>query len=136
MSGTLVSPGTAARHVSMRRSAMLTRRSFLLRSAVLGAAAGLARVPRVVGAADAERTFTFGYDQPRETAYSFLADAFETKLGELSGGKLKIRQFPGPALGQEPETAQKVRAGDLAFPINPTPTTSTIAPQPRLFPPH
>src|SRR5260370_33492778 len=133
MSGTLVSPGTAARSVSMRRSAMLPRRSFLLRSAVLGAATGLARVPRVVGAADAERTFTFGYDQPRETAYSFLADAFETKLGELSGGKLKIRQFPGAALGQEPEMAQKGRAGDLDFAINAPANTSPIVPQAGLF---
>ena len=112
---------------------MLTRRSFLLRSAVLGAAAGLARVPSVVGAADAERSFTFGYDQPRETAYSFLADTFEKKLGELSGGKLKIRQFPSAALGQEPEMAQKVRAGDLDFAINATANTSTIVPQAGVF---
>jgi TRAP-type C4-dicarboxylate transport system substrate-binding protein len=112
---------------------MLTRRSFLLRSAVLGAVTGLARVPRVVGAADAERSFTFGYDQPRETAYSFLADTFEKKLAELSGGKLKIRQFPSAALGQEPEMAQKVRAGDLDFAINATANTSTIVPQAGVF---
>src|SRR5713226_4410706 len=112
---------------------MLTRRSFLRSSVVLGAAAGLARVPCVVGAADAERSFTFGYDQPRETAYSFLADAFEKKLGELSGGKLKIRQFPSAALGQEPETAQKVRVGDIDFVINATANTSTIVPQSGVF---
>jgi tripartite ATP-independent transporter DctP family solute receptor len=112
---------------------MLTRRSFLLRSTVLGAVVGLARVPGVAVAADAERSFTFGYDQPRETAYSFLADAFEKKLGELSGGKLKIRQFPGAALGQEPEMAQKVRAGDLDFAINATANTSTIVPQAGVF---
>src|SRR5260370_39326787 len=124
MSRTLVLPGTAARRVSMRRWAMLTRRSFLLRSAVLGAATGLARVPRVVGAADAERTFTFGYDQPRGTAYSFLADAFEKKLGELSGGKLKIRQFPGRGPGQEPGVAPQDRPGHLDFPLKAPPNTS------------
>jgi tripartite ATP-independent transporter DctP family solute receptor len=112
---------------------MLTRRSFLVRTAALGVGAATASLPRGTARAQESRTFTFGYDQPRETAYSFLADAFEKKLGELSGGKLKIRQFPGAALGQEPEMAQKVRAGDLDFAINATANTSTIVPQAGVF---
>src|ERR1700757_723387 len=110
---------------------MLTRLLFLARSA-MGTGALAASWPRH-GAAQETRTFTFAYDQPRDTAYSFLADSFEKKLGEVSGGKLKIRQFPSAALGQEPEMAQKVRAGDLDFCINATANTATIVPQSGVF---
>ena len=110
---------------------MLTRRSFLARTTTLavGAAAGTPRRAR----AQESKTFTFGYDQPRDTAYSNLADFFEKKLLELSGGSLKIRQFPSAALGQEPEMAQKVRAGDIDFAINATANTSTVVPQSGVF---
>ena len=111
---------------------MLTRRSFLVRTAALGVGAAGASLPRQAGAQEA-RTFTFAYDQPRDTAYSNMADTFEKKLGELSGGKLKIRQFPSASLGSEPETAQKVRAGDIDFVINATANTSTIVPQSGVF---
>ena len=110
---------------------MLTRRSFLARTTTLavGVAAGTPRPAR----AQESKTFTFGYDQPRDTAYSNLADFFEKKLLELSGGSLKIRQFPSAALGQEPEMAQKVRAGDIDFAINATANTSTVVPQSGVF---
>ena len=111
---------------------MQTRRSFLVRTAALGVGAAAASLPRQVGAQEL-RTFTFAYDQPRDTAYSNMADTFEKKLGELSGGKLKIRQFPSASLGSEPETAQKVRAGDIDFVINATANTSTIVPQSGVF---
>ena len=111
---------------------MLTRRSFLLRIAALGAGAATVSRPRLTVAQEA-RSFTFAYDQPRDTAYSFMADTFEKKLGELSGGKLKIRQFPSAALGSEPEMAQKVRAGDIDFVINATANTATVVPQSGVF---
>jgi tripartite ATP-independent transporter DctP family solute receptor len=111
---------------------MQTRRSFLVRTAALGVGAAAASLPRQLGAQEL-RTFTFAYDQPRDTAYSNMADTFEKKLGELSGGKLKIRQFPSASLGSEPETAQKVRAGDIDFVINATANTSTIVPQSGVF---
>jgi TRAP-type transport system periplasmic protein len=111
---------------------MLTRRSFLLRTAALGAGAATASLPRPSFAQES-RSFTFAYDQPRDTAYSFMADTFEKKLGELSGGKLKIRQFPSAALGSEPEMAQKVRAGDIDFVINATANTATVVPQSGVF---
>ena len=109
---------------------MVTRRSFLLRTAALGV--GAAAMPRVARA-QSSRALTFAYDQPKDTAYSFMADTYEKKLGELSGGKLTIRQFPGASLGSEPETAQKVRAGDIDFVINATANTSTIVPQSGVF---
>jgi len=111
---------------------MLTRRSFLARTAALGVGAAAASLPGQAGAQET-RSFTFAYDQPKDTAYSFMADTFEKKLGELSGGKFKIRQFPSAALGSEPETAQKVRAGDIDFVINATANTSSVVPQSGVF---
>ncbi len=109
---------------------MLTRRSFLLGTISL---AGVMADPWRARADGPARTFTFGYDQPHDTAYGFMADRFNEKLQELSGGTLAIRQFPTAALGQEPEMAQKVRTGDIDFAINSTANTSTIVPQAGVF---
>jgi tripartite ATP-independent transporter DctP family solute receptor len=108
---------------------MLSRRSFLRRGGLLAAGAVLAPRP---ARADA-RSFTFGYDQPKDTAYGFCAETFSAKLAELSHGALTVRQFPSAALGQEPEMAQKVRAGDIDFALNATANTSTVVPQSGVF---
>ena len=86
--------------------------------------------PREVAA---QRTFSFGYDQPRSTAYGIAADLFDAKLKELSGGKLTINQFPGAQLGQEPVMLQKLRSGDIDFIITSTANASTVAPQAGVF---
>src|SRR6266849_388737 len=65
--------------------------------------------------ANAQRKFTFGYDQPHSTAYGIAGDIFDAKLKELSGGKMSIDQFPGAQLGQEPVVLQKLRSGDIDF---------------------
>ena len=83
--------------------------------------------------ANAQRKFTFGYDQPRSTAYGIAADIFDAKLRELSGGKLSIDQFPGAQLGQEPVMLQKLRTGDIDFIITSTANASTVAPQAGVF---
>src|SRR5262244_3228581 len=108
---------------------MVSRRSFLRHTGVLAAGAVLAARP---ARADT-RSFTFGYDQPKDTAYGFCAETFSAKLAELSRGALTIRQFPSAALGQEPEMAQKVRAGDIDFALNATANTSTAVPQSGVF---
>jgi len=108
---------------------MLTRRSFLHRAGALGVA--VIAGPRLARAE--ARTFTFGYDQPKDTAYGFFAETFSKKLGELSKGALAVRQFPSAALGQEPEMAQKIRAGDIDFALNATANTSTVVPQAGVF---
>ena len=83
--------------------------------------------------AAAQRKLTFGYDQPKTTGYGFAGDLFEKRLGELSGGKLKIDQFPGAQLGQEPVMLQKLRSGDIDFIITSTANASTVAPQAGVF---
>jgi len=83
--------------------------------------------------ASAQRKFTFGYDQPKTTAYGIAADIFDAKLKELSGGKMSIDQFPGAQLGQEPVMLQKMRSGDIDFIITSTANASTLAPQAGVF---
>src|SRR5262247_2208072 len=83
--------------------------------------------------AEAQRKFTFAYDQPRATAYGIAADIFDAKLKELSGGKMSIDQFPGAQLGQEPVMLQKIRTGDIDFAITSTANASTVAPQAGVF---
>ena len=51
----------------------------------------------------------------------------------MSKGTLAIRQFPSAALGQEPEMAQKIRAGDIDLALNATANTSTVVPQGGVF---
>jgi TRAP-type transport system periplasmic protein len=101
----------------------------------LGLSAIALGLAAVVHASDAEaqRKLTFGYDQPKTTGYGFAGDLFERRLGELSGGKLKIDQFPGAQLGQEPVMLQKLRSGDIDFIITSTANASTVAPQAGVF---
>ncbi len=112
---------------------MLTRRSFLIRSATVGAAVAAPWVVRKAHAAGSARSFTYGYDEPHETGYGYMADTFDHKLQELSGGTFKIRQFPDAALGQEPEMAQKVRTGDIDFASITSANTATVVPQSGVF---
>src|SRR6187455_1015245 len=83
--------------------------------------------------ANAQRKFTFAYDQPRTTAYGIAGTIFDAKLKELSGGKMSINQFPGGQLGQEPQMLQKLRSGDIDFVITSTANASTLAPQAGVF---
>ena len=111
---------------------MISRRSFLIQSTAVGLGTVVLGKAGKARAAEA-RTFTFGHDQPADTAYGFCAEQFDKKLSELSGGTMRVRHFPGGALGQEPEMAQKVRQGDIDFSINSTANTSTAVPQSGVF---
>ena len=85
------------------------------------------------GDAMAQRKLTFAYDQPVTTAYGIAANIFDAKLMELSGGKLGINQFPGAQLGTEPQTLQKLRAGDIDMIITATANAASVAPQAGVF---
>jgi tripartite ATP-independent transporter DctP family solute receptor len=96
------------------------------------AAAALAAIA-IPTDANAQRKFSFAYDQPNTTAYGIAANIFDAKLKEVSGGKFSINQFPGAQLGQEPVMLQKMRAGDIDFVITSTANASTLAPQAGVF---
>src|SRR5213596_3288499 len=85
-----------------------TGRTLLAALALSAAALGLPTE------ASAQRKFTFGYDQPKSTAYGIAGDIFDAKLKEVSGGKMSIDQFPGAQLGQEPVMLQKLIDAHLA----------------------
>ena len=67
----------------------ITTRRSLLAALALGAAA--LALPTD---ANAQRKFTFGYDQPNTTAYGIAGDIFDAKLKELSGGKMRSTSSP------------------------------------------
>jgi tripartite ATP-independent transporter DctP family solute receptor len=75
------------------------------------------------------REFSFGYDQPETTGYGFAGDVFEQKLAELSNGTMKVNQFPGAQLGQEPVMLQKLRSGDIDFIITSSANGATLSPE-------
>ena len=81
----------------------------------------------------AQRKLSFAYDQPTTTAYGIAANIFDEKLKAVSGGKLSINQFPGAQLGTEPQTLQKLRAGDIDFVITATANAASVAPQAGVF---
>src|SRR5213076_2910752 len=111
-----------------RNGMEITSRRTVLAALILGAIA-LA----LPSDANAQRKFTFGYDQPKTTAYGIAGDIFDAKLKEVSGGKMSIDQFPGAQLGQEPVMLQKLRTGDIDFVITSTANASTLAPQAGVF---
>jgi TRAP-type transport system periplasmic protein len=92
--------------------------------------AALAAMALTAGAkAQDVREFSFGYDQPETTGYGFAGDVFEQKLAELSGGTMKVNQFPGAQLGQEPVMLQKLRSGDIDFIITSSANGATLSPE-------
>ena len=99
----------------------------------LGAAAMALAVPTD---ANAQKKYTFGYDQPHSTAYGIAGDMFNAKLMELSKGTMGIDQFPGAQLGQEPVMLQKIRTGDIDFVITSTANAASVAPQAGVFSEH
>jgi tripartite ATP-independent transporter DctP family solute receptor len=86
--------------------------------------------------ANAQKKYTFGYDQPHTTAYGLAADMFNAKLMELSKGTMGIDQFPGAQLGQEPVMLEKIRTGDIDFIITSTANAASVAPQAGVFSEH
>ena len=86
--------------------------------------------------ANAQKKYTFGYDQPHSTAYGIAGDMFNAKLMELSKGTIGIDQFPGAQLGQEPVMLQKIRTGDIDFVITSTANAASVAPQAGVFSEH
>ena len=100
-----------------------------LRRLLVGSTAALALGWWASAQAQDVREFSFGYDQPKTTGYGFAGDLFEATLADLSGGTMKINQFPGAQLGQEPAMLEKLRAGDIDFIITSSANGSTVSPE-------
>jgi tripartite ATP-independent transporter DctP family solute receptor len=85
------------------------------------------------GASAQAQQYSLAYDQPHASAYGVAADTFANKLSELSNGAIKINQYPGAQLGQEPQTLQKIRSGDIDFNLVATANAATIQPESGVF---
>jgi TRAP-type transport system periplasmic protein len=94
---------------------------------------GVALAMSSTAATAQKRTFSFAYDQPRNSGYGIGADMFNKKLMELSKGTLSINQYPGAQLGTEPQALQKVQTGDIDFTIVATANASTAQPESGVF---
>jgi tripartite ATP-independent transporter DctP family solute receptor len=79
------------------------------------------------------RTFSFAYDQPKNSGYGAGAELFNKKLAELSKSTLSINQYPGAQLGTEAQTLQKVQTGDIDFVFLSTANASTAQPESGVF---
>jgi len=99
----------------------------------LSFAAAAAALLLTATAAQAQKHYSFGYDQPHTTAYGITGDTFAGKLAELSKGQMIIDQFPGAQLGQEPQMLQKIRTGDIDFIITSTANSATVSPESGVF---
>ena len=73
--------------------------------------------------------YRFAHDQQLNSGYSIAYDIFSARLKELSKGTMLVDQYPGAQLGQEPQSLQLVRSGDIEFAIVSSANTSTISPQ-------
>src|SRR2546422_1150802 len=107
--------------------------TFAMRQVGLAALAGGVLTLGLSRGASAQRKLSFACARPVTTAYGIAANIFDEKLKALSGGKLSINQFPGAQLGTEPQTLQKLRAGDIDFVITATANAASVAPQAGVF---
>src|SRR5271167_359784 len=103
---------------------------FTVRKAVHGPAfVILAAVWASTAMAQEAKHYRFAYDQPKTTGYGIAGDLFADKLKELSNGTMLIDQYPGAALGQEPQVLQLIKAGDVEFCISSSANAATLSPQ-------
>ncbi|HVV60787.1 MAG TPA: TRAP transporter substrate-binding protein [Pseudolabrys sp.] len=103
--------------------------SMLLRGFMLGAALAMASTAALAQ----NRTFSFAYDQPKNSGYGAGAKIFGDKLKELSKGTLTINEYPSAQLGTEAQTMQKVQTGDIDFVLLSTANASTAQPESGVF---
>jgi TRAP-type transport system periplasmic protein len=101
-----------------------------VRKAVYGMAFAILATPWAATVMAQEvKHYRFAYDQPKTTGYGVAGDLFADKLKELSNGTILIDQYPGAALGQEPQVLQLIKAGDVEFCISSSANAATLSPQ-------
>jgi tripartite ATP-independent transporter DctP family solute receptor len=105
----------------------------LLKTILAGAMVPLATWAICATAQAQNRTFSFAYDQPKNSGYGVGATLFNNKLKELSKGTLSINEYPSAQLGTEAQTMQKVQTGDIDFVLLSTANASTAQPESGVF---
>jgi len=86
-----------------------------------------------VGAAAQTREMTLGNVNPARHGTTLAAQQFIDKVGELTGGKVKIVHHHSGALGGEREVAQQIQLGTVDFGPITTAPLSTLVPEMSVF---
>jgi len=107
----------------------VTRFGPLVRGFLLGTALAMASTAALAQ----NRTFSFAYDQPKNSGYGEGAKIFNDKLKELSKGTFSINEYPSAQLGTEAQTLQKLQTGDIDFVFLSTANASTAQPESGVF---
>ncbi|HEV8617532.1 MAG TPA: TRAP transporter substrate-binding protein [Methylomirabilota bacterium] len=79
------------------------------------------------------RELTMGNVNPAKHGTTLAAQQFADKLGELTGGKVKVIHHHSGALGGEREVAQQVQLGTVDFSPVTTAPLSTLVPEMSVF---
>ncbi|WP_191089731.1 TRAP transporter substrate-binding protein [Nesterenkonia ebinurensis] len=69
------------------------------------------------------------YEAPEGGAQTFAADIFSDTVEEASNGQITVQQYPGGQLGNESDTLDSVRAGDIDIAITSVANASGIMPE-------
>jgi tripartite ATP-independent transporter DctP family solute receptor len=85
------------------------------------------------GAEAQTREMTMGNVNPAKHGTTQSAQQFVDKLGELSGGKIKVTHHHSGALGGEREVGQNVQLGTVDFSPMTTAPLSTLVPEMSVF---
>ena len=85
------------------------------------------------GGAAAQTELTMGNVNPAKHGTTLAAQQFADKLGELTGGKVKVIHHHSGALGGEREVGQQVQLGTVDFTPMTTAPLSTLVPEMSVF---
>jgi TRAP-type transport system periplasmic protein len=103
------------------------------RTVLAGATVGVASALSGRLAFGQAREYTLGNTNPPKHGTALAADQFITKMGELTGGKVKIIHHHSGALGGEREVAQQIQLGAVDFGPITTAPLSTLVPELSVF---
>ena len=111
----------------------MTRRFGSIATGMIGFAAFILSAFGGAAALAQGREMTMGNVNPPKHGTSLAAQQFVDKLGELSGGKLKVVHHHSGALGGEREVAQQIQLGTVDFGPITTAPLSTLVPEMSVF---
>ena len=86
----------------------------MIKAIVLGTAITLACVCQsAVGADVKERNFKVAFVQMKDHPQGLSLERFADAVGKKSGGKMKVRSFPGGTLGGDAAVIQSLHGGTI-----------------------
>jgi tripartite ATP-independent transporter DctP family solute receptor len=100
------------REFSMKDQTGIGRRSLLCGSTILGAGLGMLSMPSIARAARTIR-FKYGTNVPVTNPLNIRLNEAFTRIGEETGGEMKIQLYPDNQLGSDAAMINQIRSGAL-----------------------